>query len=94
MTIIHIENTVRDYDAWKAMFDTDPLDRKNSGVRRYTIARAADNPDAVVIDLELETTEQAQTMLASLHEMWQRLGDVFVDAPTGRIFDVAETKEL
>lgn len=94
MTIIRIANTVRDYDAWKAMFDTDPLDRKGSGVRGYTIARATDNPDAVVIDLELETTEQAEAMLASLHEMWKRLGDVFVDAPTGRIFEVAEEKEL
>ena len=94
MTIIHIEQTVRDYDAWKVSFDSDPVDRKGSGVRRYTISRAADNPGAVVIDLELETTEQAEAMLASLRELWQGLGDVFVEAPTGRIFDVAEAKEL
>ena len=94
MTIIHIEHTVRDYDAWKVSFDSDPVDRKGSGVRRYTIARATDNPDSVRIDLELETTEQAEAMLASLRELWQRLGDVFVDAPTGRIFDVAEEKDV
>ena len=94
MTIIHIEHTVRDYDAWKAAFDADPMDRKGSGVRRYTIARATDNPDSVRIDLELETKAQAETMLASLQEMWQGLEGMFVNSPTGRVFDVAETQEI
>ena len=94
MTILHIEHTVRDYDRWKAAFDDDPLDRKGSGVRRYTIARAADNPDYVTIDLELETTTGAETMLASLQEMWTRLDGVLIDGPKGRIFEVAEAQEV
>lgn len=93
MTILHIEHSVLDYDGWKATFDNDPLGRKKSGVRRYRIARAADTPNLVMIDLEFETRAEAEKLLASLHELWSRLEGTLIQGPTGRIFDVTEAQE-
>lgn len=94
MTILHIEHTVRDFDAWKATFDSDPADRKGSGVRRYRIVRAADNPNHVMIDLELESSAQAEKMLASLEKIWPPIVGTVIDDPTGRIFEVAEEQDV
>lgn len=94
MTILRIEHKVRDYDRWKAAFDDDPMDRKGSGVRRYRIARATDNPDYVMIDLELETATQAKTMLSGLQDLWPRLDGVLIDGPKGRIFDITEAQDV
>jgi len=94
MTIVHIEHPVLDYDRWKAAFDSDPVGRQKSGVRRYRIARAADDPSLVMIDLELDTMPEAERMLASLREMWGRVDGLLIERPTGRIFDVAETQDL
>jgi hypothetical protein len=39
MYILRIEHPVPDYDTWKASFDSDPIGRERSGVRRYRILR-------------------------------------------------------
>ena len=39
MTTLHIENTVRDYDAWKGAFDKFDRARRDRGVRSYRISR-------------------------------------------------------
>jgi hypothetical protein len=44
VVIVHAEHAIRDFDIWKAAFDRDPLHRKDSGVRRYRISRAIDDP--------------------------------------------------
>jgi hypothetical protein len=54
MYILWIEHPVSDYDAWKAAFDSDPIGRECSGVRRYRILRATDDPNYVMIDLEFD----------------------------------------
>jgi hypothetical protein len=35
MAILRIEHRVPSYESWKQAFDSDPVDRKGSGVRRY-----------------------------------------------------------
>jgi hypothetical protein len=37
MYILRIEHAVPDFAAWKKAFDSGPLGRKRSGVRRYRI---------------------------------------------------------
>ena len=39
MHLLQIGYPVPDYDAWKAAFDRDLLDREGSGVRRYRVLR-------------------------------------------------------
>ena len=36
-TILHIEHSVPDFGGWRKTFDSDPLGREKSGVRRYRV---------------------------------------------------------
>lgn len=54
MHIVRIEHPVKDFDAWRAAFDSDPAGRQASGVRRYRIMRDLQEPELVLIDLELD----------------------------------------
>lgn len=91
MFVVHIEHPVLDYDRWKAAFDSDPIGRKRAGVRRYRVMRAAGDPNAVVIDLELDTEEAANAMLGSVRKLWRRIEGVLVTAPQGLVYEVVET---
>lgn len=60
MTTLHIENTVHDYDAWKANFDKFDRARRDRGVRSFRIARGAEEPLRVMIDLEFDSVTRAE----------------------------------
>lgn len=81
MVVLRIEHPVPSYEGWKRAFDGDPLRRKESGVRRYRVLRAMDNPNYVMIDLEFDTREPAEAMLEALRAMWGNVeGKVMSDA--------------
>ena len=69
MYILRIEHPVPDYDAWKAAFDSDPIGRERSGVRRYRILRATDDPSYVMIDLEFDALSEAEAVKAALGDV-------------------------
>ena len=94
MHVVHVEHPVLDYDRWKTAFDNDPAGRKQSGVRRYRILRATDDPSLVIIDLELDSEPQAQAMLLSLRAMWSKVDGVLITGPQGRVFEVTEAADL
>lgn len=50
MPVLRVEHSVSDYDAWKKLFDDDPVDRKGSGVQRYRVGRSVRDPAFVTID--------------------------------------------
>jgi hypothetical protein len=91
MVVLRIEHPVPDYERWKDAFDRDPVDRRGSGVRRYSIMRAVDDPNYVVVDTEFDTTAEAEAMLAALRELWSRV-DVMHD-PQTRIVELTEVTE-
>ena len=66
MPLLRIEHRVPDYEGWKQAFDSDPADRKGSGVKRYSIMRSVDDPQHVLIDLEFNTAGEAAALLASM----------------------------
>ena len=93
MLVLRIEHKIAGYDGWKKAFDNDPIGRQQSGVRRYRVLRPADDPNYVVIDLEFDSLQEAETALASLRKLWAQVeGKVMFD-PQTRIYDIAETKE-
>src|SRR5690606_38569089 len=57
---------------WKQAFDSDPLDRAGSGVRRYRIMRAANNELDLTIDLMFKEVQQAEQMAQRRRELWRR----------------------
>jgi hypothetical protein len=95
MPILLIEHPVPDFNAWKKAFDNDPVDRKGSGVRRYRVLRAADDPNYVMIDLEFDNSSQAEAVHASLRELWGRVqAEGLIGTPKARIVETVESKEL
>ena len=93
MSILRIEHPVRDYGAWKAAFDSDPVGRERSGVRRYQVMRAIDDPNFVMIDLEFGTRGEAEGLLAAMRTVWDRVAGTLVSNPQARIVEVWETGE-
>lgn len=91
MHVLRIEHAVPDFDAWKQTFDSDPVGRERGGVRRYRILRPADDPNYALIDLEFESSAEAEAFLAALRELWSRV-DVMRD-PDARILELVESRE-
>ena len=109
MYTLRIEHPVPDYDAWKASFDSDPIGRERSGVRRYRVLRATDDPNYVMIDLEFDSASEAEAVKAALGDVEfdsaseTEAGRAALNDPTSppdlthglrvRIMEAVETKE-
>lgn len=94
MITLQIEHPVPNYEGWKKAFDSDPIDRKGSGVRRYRIYRPVDNPNHVIIELEFDNREQAGKALVALQQLWPKVeGKVMMD-PKTRMLEITEATEL
>ena len=93
MFVLHIEHRVPAFMAWKKVFDRDPVGRRKAGVRRYSVMRALDDPNYVMLVLEFDALEDAQAMLASLQVLWGRAQGPTVTAPVARIAEVVEARE-
>ena len=91
MYILRIEHSLPDYDAWKAAFDSDPIGRERSGVRRYRILRATDDPNYVMIDLEFDSASEAEAVRAALSDPTS--SPEVTHGLRVRILEAVETKE-
>ncbi len=94
MFILHIEHPVPSFDAWKQAFDSDPANRKQSGVRRYRVFRPIDNPNYAIIDLEFDSANEAKGLLAGMREVWRSVQGTIIENPQAHIVEVVESKEL
>ena len=74
MTILLVEYRVDDVAGWQAVFDADPMDRAAHGVTRHWIDRDADDPNHLMVGMELATREQAQAFREALAPVWQISG--------------------
>jgi hypothetical protein len=90
--ILRIEHPVADYEGWKRAFESDPVGREKSGVRRYHILRPVDDPKYVMIDLEFDTVEEAEGLLAAMRVVWGRVVGKVVMDPRSRIVEAVETR--
>jgi len=70
MYTLSVEHPIVDYETWKAAFDRDPARREQSGVRRYRVFRPEDDPKYIVIELDFESTSEAEAFLVSLERVW------------------------
>ena len=92
MFLLRIGHPVADDEGWKKAFDSDPVGRKISGVRRYQILRPVDDPNYVKIDLEFDTADQAEALLAGMRVVWGRSSGTVMSDPKARITEGVETK--
>ena len=93
MYVLRIEHPVPDFDGWKKAFDSDPVGREKSGVRRYRVLQPIDDPNYVMIDLEFDTADQAEALLAAMRVVWGRVQGKIMASPQARIAEAVETKE-
>lgn len=71
MITLHIENTIADYDAWKAAFDRYDRARRDHHVLGYRISRPVDEPTKVLIDLDFDSRDDATAFVQVLAKIWQ-----------------------
>jgi ribosomal protein L35AE/L33A len=94
MYMLRIEHPVPDYAGWKKAFESDPVGRKKSGVRRYQILRPVDNPNYVMIDLEFDSPKEAEALLAAMRVTWGRVEGRIMSDPKAIIVEAVETATL
>ena len=96
MTTLRIENTVHDYDSWKAAFDKFDRVRADNNVRGYRITQAADDPQRVNVDLEFDGPADAQAFEAVLQKIWrtpQSQAHLVAHAEP-QLYEVVESRQL
>lgn len=79
MPIVRIEHAVPNFEKWKQAFESDPADRKGSGVR---------------IDLEFDTLVEAQTFLTKMQRLWDGPGKAVMQSPRARVAEIVEARQL
>jgi hypothetical protein len=94
MPLLRIEHRVADYEGLKQAFDSDPADRKGSGVKRYWIMRSIDDPQQVQIDLEFDTVGQAEALLASMRSIWNQIQGKVIFEPRANVVEIVEDTSL
>ena len=95
MVTLRIEHPVPDFDAWRRAFDSDPVGRERSGVRRYRVLRPLDDPNCVMVDLDFDREDEAEAMRTALLQLWSRVQrEGLIGDQRARIAEVVETAEL
>ena len=90
MHVLNYWHTVTDYAAWKRIFDSDPLGREASGIRRYSIERPIDDDHMVIGELEFDSLGEAETFAGRLQEAWSGVASQTVSGAGYRITEVME----
>jgi hypothetical protein len=93
MFTLRIEHPVPSFEGWKKAFDSDPIGREKSGVRRYRVLRPINDANYVMVDLEFDTASQAEALLAAMRVVWGRVQGKIVMDPHALIVEAVESKE-
>jgi hypothetical protein len=91
MTTLHIEHAIADFELWSSAFDRFAEFREKAGVRAQRIQQPLDDPKYVVIDLDFDTTEEAENFLAFLRDkVWSSAENApaLVGAPQTQILEL------
>lgn len=94
VVILRIQHSVPNFDRWKDAFDSDPMDRKAAGVRRYQIHRPVGDPNYVIVDLEFDSVAEASRLLERLRELWTGPGGAVMRNPEARIIESVESRSV
>jgi ribosomal protein L35AE/L33A len=96
MPTLHIENTVRDFDEWKAVFDKFDRFRAEKNMRAYRVSRRVDDPNTVTVDLEFDSLEDATAFRGALEQIWKtpQSKEQLVSHGTPALYDVVEQRQL
>ena len=94
MFTLHIEHPISDFDTWQSAFNGFADMRRQSGVRAHTIRQPVEDPRYVLIDLDFDTTAEAEHFLDLLRtRVWanRENSPALAGAPITRILEVRDT---
>jgi hypothetical protein len=94
MISLQIEHEVPSYEGWKKAFDSDPINRRKSGVRRYNIFQRTDNPNFVVVDLEFDNLKEAEDTCTALQSLWKNVDGKIIIKPQIKMLELIESREI
>ena len=91
MFTLQIGYQVRDYAAWKKVFDSDPAGRAASGARSVRVFRDAEDQNSVAVLLDFDTKDAATAFLERLRsQVWDKpevIGQLVSASPTARVLE-------
>ena len=91
MFTLQISYQVRDYEAFKKVFDTDPAGRAASGARAVRVFRDTEDQNSVTVLLDFDTKDAATAFLERLRsDVWDKpevIGQLMTASPTARILE-------
>ena len=91
MFTLQIGYQLRDYGAWKKVFDNDPAGRAASGARSVRVLRDAEDQNNVAVLLDFDTKDAATVFLERLRsQVWDKpevIGQLISASPTARILE-------
>lgn len=61
MATLHIRHAITDFDTWASAFNRFAEARRDAGVRAHRVQRPVDDPAYLVIDLDFDTREAAES---------------------------------
>ena len=96
MTTVRIQNTVRDFGQWKAVFDKFDRFRAEKGARAYRMSRLVDDPNNVVVDLDFDSVEEATAFRTALETIWQspQSREQLVAHEVPKLYELVEARAL
>jgi hypothetical protein len=94
MINLQIEHEVPNYEGWKKAFDSDPINRSKSGVRRYKIFQRTDNPNFIVVDLEFDNLKEAEETHTALQSLWKNVDGKIIIKPQIKMLELIESREI
>jgi hypothetical protein len=92
MPTLHIEHPITDFATWKGAFDRMSGLRDQAHVRDHRLHRPVDDAHYVIIDLDFDTTAEAETFLEILRtKVWSTPANspALVGAPQTKILEPA-----
>jgi hypothetical protein len=91
MFTLQISYSVREFEAFKKVFDTDPAGRAASGARLVRLFRDTEDQNSVGVLLDFDTKDAAAGFLEKLRsKVWDNpevMGQLMTSAPTARILE-------
>ena len=91
MFTLQVGYPVRDYAAWKQVFDKDPAGRAASGARSVRVFRDTDDENNVAVHLDFDTKDAAAAFLERLRaHVWNNpdvMEPLMAGSPTARIME-------
>ena len=83
-----VTHKVKDYAAWRPVFDADSANRKQNGMEQIVVARGADSPNNIMMAFKIADIQKAKDFAASpkLKESMKKAG--VISRPDFEIFHV------